>query len=265
MTLSIAWVRKIGDTEELVFASDSRLRSGKAWDGCSKIFPMARGDCALSFAGDTQYAYPMINQAINAVEMYPRARSRAMDIADVRGHLTRVFNDMRHWTHDYPRGSGAEIPEISLIFAVYSWKSRGFKIWTIVYKKSDDAFTFHTAPPYMKNRIVFIGDAISEFKKRLYALYSSKNKPEGDGFDYEPFEVLRDMIRENIDPSIGGPPALLKVYSHMNCMPYSLLWPDRKSGSGTILGRPLLDYEVASYPLFDPDVLSVVEAVPKVL
>jgi hypothetical protein len=28
----VAWIRKVGDIEELVFASDSRLRSGRAWD-----------------------------------------------------------------------------------------------------------------------------------------------------------------------------------------------------------------------------------------
>ena len=66
--------------EEVVLASESRLRFGRAWAGCSKIFPLRRGDCAFAFAGDTHYAYPMIHQVVNAVEMFSKVRSRGMDI-----------------------------------------------------------------------------------------------------------------------------------------------------------------------------------------
>lgn len=260
MTLSLAWIRKVNKTEELIFASDSRLRNGKAWDGCSKIFTLGRGDCALSFAGDTQYVYPMLHQVVNAVEMFAKARSRAMDIGAVRGHIIRVFNDMEHWIHDRPKGKAAkDIPEITFIFAGYSWVTSEFKVWTIYYKPSARAFTFHTPPLWHGNHIAIAGDSIQEFKKRLYALFKSRGKSRDDGWDYEPFEVLRDMIREGFDPAIGGPPSILKVYKHMNTMPYSVMWPNAASGKATILGRPLLDYETTSYLRFDPDTLQTIE------
>ena len=260
MTLSLAWIRRVNATEELIFASDSRLRNGKAWDGCSKIFALGRGDCALSFAGDTQYAYPMLHQVVNAVEMFLKAKSRAMDIGALRGHILRVFNDMEHWMHDRPKGEAAkDIPKITFIFAGYSWLTSDFKIWMILYKPSAKGFVLHTPFRIQGNRIAIAGDSLPLFKKRLYNLLKTKGKVPGDGLDYEPFEVLRDMIRENVDSAIGGPPSILKLYKHMNTMPYSVMWPDAISGKPTVLGRPLLDYEVSSYFRFDPDTLMTIE------
>jgi len=213
----------------------------------------------MSFAGDTQYAYPMLHQVVNAVDMFPKARSRAMDIGALRGHMIRVFNDMEHWIHDRPKGKAAkDIPEITFIFAGYSWVTSEFKLWMIYYKPSVNAFTYHTPPLCQGNRIAIAGDSIQEFKRRLHILLKKKGKKKGDGWDYEPFEVLRDMIRDGCDTAIGGPPALLKVYKHMNTMPYSVMWPDTASGKATILGRPLLDYETTSYLRFDPDTLQTI-------
>lgn len=67
MTLVVAWIRKIGSIEELCIASDSRVTSGRAWDCCPKIKELDRGDCVLAFAGDTSYAYPMMEQASNTI------------------------------------------------------------------------------------------------------------------------------------------------------------------------------------------------------
>jgi hypothetical protein len=97
MTLSVAWVRTVNTVEELVFASDSRLRFGQAWDCCPKILTLPRTDCLISFAGDTHYAYPLMLQMNNAIDMYPPSRMRRVDIEDVRGHTLRVFNQMRSY------------------------------------------------------------------------------------------------------------------------------------------------------------------------
>jgi len=208
----------------------------------------------LAFAGDTHYAYPMIHQVLNAVEMFPKSRNRAMDIGPLRGHLVRVFNNMQHWINDLPKNKN-EPPQITFIFAGYSWATAQFKIWTLYYKRSAKQFVHHTPTRWHGNQIAMVGDSIPEFKRRLLALLRKKQKPKGIGFDYEPFEVLRDMIREGVDPAIGGPPAILKIYKHMNTMPYSIYWPNRKEGIPTVLGRPLMDYEKSFYLLFDPDTL----------
>mgnify|MGYP000962023504 FL=1 len=75
MTISVAWVRSVGKSEELVFASDSRLAFGARWDCCPKILALPRNDSAISFAGDTHYAYPVMLQAIAAVAQHPKLLS----------------------------------------------------------------------------------------------------------------------------------------------------------------------------------------------
>ena len=74
----------------------------------------------------------------------------------------------------------------------------------------------------------------------------------------EPFEVLRDMIRQETSPYIGGPPQLAKAYQHLNVMRLGVYWPDRESGQIAVNGRPLLAYEKPYFPIVDPDTLEVV-------
>jgi hypothetical protein len=69
----------------------------------------------------------------------------------------------------------------------------------------------------------------------------------------EPFEILRDIIRNDDDWAIGGTPQLIKVYKHLNHMPYGIFWPDKASHQITIMGRPILNYETFRNPVIDPD------------
>ncbi len=62
MTITIAWERRLANTSELLFCSDSRLTGGGNIDVCQKIFPLAREDGAIGFCGSTLIAYPIINQ-----------------------------------------------------------------------------------------------------------------------------------------------------------------------------------------------------------
>ena len=71
----------------------------------------------------------------------------------------------------------------------------------------------------------------------------------------EPLEVLREICRDPAFPEIGGAPQVVKIYRHMNCMPYAVFWPNRKSQTITFMGRPLLRYEMTSYMVIDPDSL----------
>ncbi len=102
MTLALAWIRKVKKIEELVIASDSRLRWGQAWDACPKLFKTAREDTVLGFAGDTKYSYPLILQASNHISLHRASLNRALDIHDLKGHLERVFNRMLSDLSDFP-------------------------------------------------------------------------------------------------------------------------------------------------------------------
>lgn len=265
MTLSIAWVRNVADTQELVVASDSRLRFGCAWDCCPKIVMLPRSDALVCFAGDTMHTYPMILQMRTAISMYPKSRTRSLDFADMRHHVLEIFNDMRTYIHDLPKGkSEPDIPDALFILGGYSWKKNRFAIWTLHYGRSIKKFTFRPASPWKggdgKKVLALAGDYTEDAKLRIRELLKQRRKLSIGGFDMEPFEVLRDMLREGDAtpekyPLIGGPPQLARVYRHMNALPYAVYWPNKQEGSISVLGRILLDYEKPPYLLLDPDTL----------
>jgi hypothetical protein len=68
----------------------------------------------------------------------------------------------------------------------------------------------------------------------------------------EPFEVLRDMIRENVDHRIGGAPQVAKVHRFMRTQHFAVNWPNVDYPPHA-LGRPQLPYERFDLPTIDPD------------
>lgn len=258
MTLSMAWVREVGDVQELVLATDSRLRSPFTWDCCPKIIPLARNDSALCFAGPTYVAYPIMLQLQAMLRLHAKSLSRAADLHDVKGRFLEVMNGMRSEMSELPSDpEGAGETTTFFILAGYSWRRSEFAIWTLHFDKSIDAFTFRPATPWGgidgRRLTAVVGDQVPDAKARLTGMLRASGKLTSGGLDMEPLAVLRDMIRERVDPAIGGAPQVVKIYRHMNVTPFGVFWPDRASNRVTILGRPLLDYEVPNGGVIDPD------------
>jgi len=258
MTLSLVWLRKLSEVEELVVVTDSRLSFGCRWDCCPKLIALPRNDAAICFAGDTMYAYPIMLQAIAAVSQHPKLLSRALDLEDLKGHLLRILNSMTSLVHDLPQGVNSE-PETTFILAGWSWKRSRFVAWLLHYDAHIKRFTFRPVRRWTGNnkaKLFFvIGDYTDEFKKRLVNLLKERDKLEDGGFDMEPFEVLRDMLRENSFDLIGGAPQLMKIHKYASCRPFAVFWPSQEAQSVSLLGRPLLDYERSQYLVLDPDTL----------
>lgn len=219
---------------------------------------MPRGDCVICFSGDTMYAYPVILQAIAAVSQDQILLNRAMDIEELKGHLLRVLNNMLENVHTKPIGAEDD-PDTKFIFGGWSWKRSAFKVWLLHFDASIKRFTFRPAQRWRgankEKMIAFTGDYETEFRERLVALLRKKRKIETGSFDMEPFEIIRDMLRENTYEKIGGPPQVVKVYRYSNVRPLAVIWPDQASGSVQLLGRPLLNYEQLDYSVLDPDTL----------
>lgn len=261
MTLGMAWVRSIGGIKELIVASDSRLSGGQFWDANPKIMLMPRTDCVLSFAGDTNNAYPLMLQAYNAILMFNPALSRKLDIANLKGHLVRVFNHSRTFISNLPTGQDRpEPPGAIFMLAGFSWRAKAFKIWTLYFDHNSRSFTFRPAGswagPGQEDKIIaFVGDrdAIIEAKRRLVERLRSTGRLTSGGLNMEPFDVLRDILRLEIFKSVGGAPQIVKIYEHMNVVPLGVYWPDRDSGQVAVLGRPLMEYEKVNWRVLDPD------------
>ena len=57
-------------------------------------------------------------QVNNAVSMYRKSATRAMDITDLKGHILRMIEGMRTHIHDLPSGKDAfEKPEAMFLLA----------------------------------------------------------------------------------------------------------------------------------------------------
>jgi len=285
MTIAIAWVRRIRDCEELLFVTDSRLSGdGRNFDATPKVMKFSRNDCAIAFAGYTGHAYPMMLQLSFAIDAYPPAQRGTLSLEALRKHALQVFNGIADSIKSSERLSSPQdtSPEANFLFGGYSWIKKEFEIWSIFYQKSEGKFIAQPAKialypensprvGYRSNsnrriketdkligKIAFAGDQ-AQLAQRLLSekMMSIKTDKLSDlRFDMEPFEVVRDMLRDpNHSETIGGAPQLIKVYQYMRSAALSVYWPDKKSGIPHLQGRPYLGYEKLDNWILDPDAL----------
>lgn len=262
MTLCISWIRQVGNVTEMIVASDSRLSGGQFWDANPKILMLPRSDAVLTFAGHTNDAYPLMLQAYNSIRMFQPAHTRAMDLSDLKGHLVRVFNHSREFITGLPHGQKLpDSPKVEFQLCGYSWKYKNFSTWKLHFDEHKGFFTFRRSKawggqdPESLKYVTYAGDeaVVDEAKERLIKMLRSSGKLSSGSLDMEPFEVLRDLLREGKFPSIGGPIQMVKIYEHANAVPIGVYWPNRKSGTVSVLGRPLMDYEKTPWGVIDPD------------
>ena len=263
MTVSIAWMRKVHNCEELIFLSDSRLSGGHRWDQCPKIMSFPREDCCLSFAGSTDYAYPMMMQVYYAMTSYRRIRTRAMDITDLNGVVLKHINNLSDAVYDRIIGDYDDAVGNEFLFGGYSWIDKKFKIWSYVYSPSKKKYEADGNTKRIitgiNSNIRIIGDKREEYKKVLRQLLFDRygnNMP--DHLDMEPFEALCKMLK-SVDKtdSIGGPPQMIKVYQFQNSSPVGVYWPNRDPQNPklnrTLLGRKMLVFEDTELWFIDPE------------
>lgn len=268
MTISAAWIRTLENgAEELVFCSDSRLSNGKRFDHCQKIFRFTRTDAAIGFAGDTDWAYPMIVAAVTAADQHLPSQTRALTLSKFKAHLLNILNQMQREVHNFVKGE--EVPSTTFILGGYDWWYKKFRIWKIEFSTSEKKFLSHERTGSNAfgslGKIEFSGDKewMQKFRENLKERAQQKfglgmNSPKGIKFNMEPFETIRDLVRSaSADHSIGGSPQAVKIYQFMNSADVGVFWPDVATGRLHVSGRPLLDYERATLKsVLDPDTLN---------
>lgn len=265
MTIAAAWFRKVNNCEELWFISDSRLCGGHRWDECPKIFPLQRSDCAISFAGDTGYAYPMMMQTYFALGELSRIKTRAMDIVDLNGYVLKHINHLSSMVKD--KADEEALSDNQFLFGGFSWVEKSFKLWRYYYNKTEKVFQkdgkIHNFDKRFGN-IQVIGDRANAFKLELRKLLREKygekyENYKGKGFDLEPFEALCRMLRKSQkNDTIGGAPQVVKVYQHMNAIPVGVYWPQKEEDAfqnRTIMGRKMFEFEDTDHWFLDPNTL----------
>lgn len=281
MTIGIGWLRTINDCQELVFASDSRLNGGPIFDQCPKIQCLPREDCAMCFAGDTIFAYPMMMQAAFSIGQFDNITTRAMPIEDLRGAVLKSINTLNSSiSFQNIRAGNPNFEmraETEFIFGGYSWIKKQFKIWKFIFNKQNKKFVCQKFN-FEKNGkpcICMIGDheaknafatELVKVLKRSYGV-PFPNSPHGVAnlrhfnflhqWDLEPFDALCNLLKNRDKPStVGGAPQMVKVYQYLNSKPIGVFWPELIPASNenrTLLGRKMQSYEKSRYWFIDPD------------
>lgn len=257
MTLAVAFIRRLPEREgqeELVLASDSRLSGGQRLDHGTKIFGLPRSDALLGFAGETAYAYPLALQLISAIQIYRPSADRRFPLGKARGHMLRVFEQIYRSIHGLPVGRELPLqadPPVQFLLGGYVWQKKKFGIWYVELDEPSREFAFRRG-----GRFFFIGDrdAVLEARGRTMRLMNERGR-DADSIDMEPFEVLRDIVREGKHPGVGGVPQIAKVYQHMNSAFFATLWEHDGEVKPHVFGRPVLALESCAWPAFDPDSL----------
>lgn len=267
MTIAAAWVRTLDSgAEELVICSDSRLSNGMRFDHGQKTFRFERTDAAICFAGGTHWAYPMIVAAIYAAGIHLPSRTRALGLSKFKSHVIHLLNQMQREVHNFV--AGEEIPDVTFILGGYDWWKKCFRIWRICFDEHSRCFRSTERKGSNKfgalGKIEFAGDPewVTTFREKLKALCQERygadmRQPRGSKFDFEPFEVIRDLLRSaDANGSIGGAPQAVKVYQFQNSADVGIFWPSAAGGRLFLSGRPLLEYEQATIKsVVDPDTL----------
>lgn len=255
MTLLAVFRRQVRGYEELVLASDSRLSGGQAMDYGQKVFELPRSDALFAFAGQTDYAYPLMMQMLRAVEGYPFSADRRLPLPKLKGHTLRVFQQTYAAIHSLPHGQDhPDPPDNYFLLGGYDWQTHDFQAWRLSFDKPSRAFTYRPVVGKGAMPFFFAGDDRSAVKAaiaRTRRLLAQRGKS-ADMIDMEPFEVLCQIIEEPEFHSIGGAPQLGKVYAHLNTQMFQVHWPTKLGKLPHVAGRPLLPGERSVLPVFDP-------------
>jgi hypothetical protein len=256
VTLLAVFKRRVRGRSELVFASDSRLSGGQAMDYGQKVFEMPRSDALFAFAGDTQYAYPLMMQMLRAIEGYPFSADRRLPLPKLKGHTLRVFQQTYTAIHSLPRGvDHADPPDNFFLLGGFDWQAHEFQAWRLSFDKSDMQFVYRPVIGPRGVPFFFAGDsqpAVRQAIRQTHQLLAQRRKSV-DEIDMEPFEVLCGVIGGREHFSIGGAPQLGKVYAHLNTQLFQVVWPNGDVRTPHVAGRPLLHAERSVWPVFDPE------------
>lgn len=287
MTVNIAWIRHCRDVDELWVVSDSRLSgNGTVWDQCPKIILLPSGKGFVSFAGNTNIAYPILNIINTAIFSHRSSRLGFMDIREQKNHILRIINNAIDSIEFEIDGFSEkelrkiEFKQTEFLIGGYSWLYKRFVLYKLFYNVDVDKYcsTIENNMPFKKNGGCLIaGDISKKVATRLVLqLDPNAHSPEKSNeiklFDMEPFEVVRDLLSDKVInnskefETIGGAPQIVKVYQHSNAEIIGTFWSNskdimseheliRKNGKPYLLGRPLEDYENTDSIYLDPYLL----------
>ena len=267
MTLCTAWIRKTGDNDELIFATDSCLNAGERWPTGIKLFDLPRKDALICFAGRTDRAYPLILNLISALQYNKEFQDRSKDVADLALFVSELFTDLVYLISENTEPVDQLRAEANFLFGGWSWKLQEFVLFKIFYDPAEQKFVFNDSLADLRKKskqVVFIGDHLDEAKQLLNREFEGDNSD--NLADMEPLKVLSIMSRDQERFStIRGALQIAKVYKSGHNEFFGVMWPSIK-GKPHFLGKEYKLFEKPEVRYFDPDTLVIHEmALPEYL
>lgn len=247
MTLVALWVRRNATVSELVAVSDSRLSGGESWDRCPKLIPLPRPATAIAMSGDATTAYAFLLQAMNACLLLDGNEAGRTDIQYLARKLRDAYSDSRSEVTDLPSDQERpDVPELDVVLFGWSWRRLRFEAYSYSYD-AVGTLKMHTIRDLeegMPYGVYFAGDARRAAKKRLGELLDRRGAPrplqnhddsaeqaKNANLDWEPIEVLQELIEDSDVRTVGGVPQLLKIYQYG--LSESFVW---RTDSGDFFG-----------------------------
>ena len=233
MTLCVAYIRQVNETEELVFATDSCLTGGEKWKHGIKLFRIPKRDCLLCFAGSTARAYPLVLNLVSSIHLDKYLQSPEASLQDVLEYLSGLFTDLI--TKIISEIPGEDIHElrsgVQFLFGGWDWSagaSGAFRGWKLYYSQDVEGFIFDELTNNGKKRFyTFLGDPeeIEGVAKEMYKKMLFDNDIQDDPIDMEPLMILRDISLEEEHRAIDGSLQIGKVYKSNKSEFFSLMHP----------------------------------------
>lgn len=243
MTLCVAWIRQVDDTEELVFATDSMLSGGETWEHGIKLFELPRKDCLLCFCGNTGRAYPLILNLISSINLSDDLKSATTNIVEMLEHITELFTSLAKEIKKEIRSQNIHElrGEAKFLFGGWDWQKSNFRVWDLFYLEETEGFVFkELTDDRSKTRFYkFIGDATIEVEKeakdRLKLMLYEEDKQD-EKLDMEPLKILKDIALDPNISKVGGSLQIAKVYKSSRTEFFGIVWQSSK-GSPYFQGR----------------------------
>ena len=267
MTLCTAWIRKTGDNDELIFATDSCLSAGERWPTGIKLFDLPRKDALICFAGRTDRAYPLILNLISSLQYNKEFQDKSKDISDLALFVSELFTELVYLITENSEPVDQLRAEANFLFGGWSWKLQEFVLFKIFYDTAEQKFVFNDSLADLRKKskqVVFIGDHLDEAKQLLNREFEGDNSD--NLADMEPLKVLSIMSRDQENFStIRGALQIAKVYKSGHNEFFGVMWPSIK-GKPHFLGKEYRLFEKPEVRYIDPDTLVIHEmALPEYL
>jgi hypothetical protein len=160
----------------------------------------------------------------------------------MQSRIADLFNSFIT-SHDVGDTRDAFIDDLKItkfLFGGWSWKHSRFFIYKLFYDKSLRRFTFATTGVWARYKLprgnplkfAFIGDYEAEFLHRMDAKIKERNIQKTGKLNYEPLEVLTEMLQDSkftdrsapLKGCIGGSPQVMVIYLYMRTVNFGIYW-----------------------------------------